>query len=141
MQVAPCLIRTSGVRGYWEQHCEAHLVSSGFQVIPDWPSTLWYPKWQLFLVVYVDKLADKSENLQLAWARSAEGIQMDPPTKMGLFLGCEHEPFEVTHPHDNSRKLRGMVYNVMGKLQSLCPMLHPNCWAAGAIAAGRHAFH
>ena len=26
--------------GYWEQHCEAHLVTIGFQVIPDWPSIL-----------------------------------------------------------------------------------------------------
>ena len=101
--------------GHWEQHCEAHLVSIGFQVIPDWPSTFWHPKWQLFLVVYVDefKLAGKSENLQLAWARIAEGIQMDPPTKMGLFLGCEHEPFEVPHPKDKSKKTCGMVYNVM----------------------------
>ena len=53
--------------GYWEQHCEAHLVDKvGFVPIEEWRSCFWHPKWKMFLVVYVDdfKLAGP-ENIWL----------------------------------------------------------------------------
>ena len=46
----------------------------------------------MFLVVYVDdfKLAGPSGNIPKGWALIRKGIQMDDPTDMGLYLGCEH---------------------------------------------------
>ena len=37
--------------GYWEQHCEAHLLSVGFENIPDWRSCYYHKRLDLFLVV------------------------------------------------------------------------------------------
>ena len=51
---------------YWERHCEAHLTSQGFEVIPNWPSAFWHARLRLFLTVYVDdfKMAGPKENLR-----------------------------------------------------------------------------
>jgi hypothetical protein len=35
--------------GYWEKHCHEHLVSVGFEPIPDWRSCYMHPKLKLFL--------------------------------------------------------------------------------------------
>ena len=82
---------------YWEQHCERHLISLGFQSFENWPSTYWHPGWKLFLIVYVDdfKLAGKTESLPKAWAAIRKGLKMDDPTPMELFLGAKHHIFRV----------------------------------------------
>ena len=43
-----------GSGGYWEQHCEEHVVSVGFQPVAAWPSCFWHPGFKVFLVIYVD---------------------------------------------------------------------------------------
>ena len=66
---------------YWERRCEAHLVSQGFEVIPNWPSTFWHPKLRPFLTVYVDdlKMAGPRDNLSKGWALIRSKIMMDDP--------------------------------------------------------------
>eukprot|EP00975_Prorocentrum_lima_P038016 7996360-Prorocentrum_lima.AAC.1 len=40
--------------GYWEQRCEGHLSSVGFEPIDGWQGCYLHPALSLFLVVYVD---------------------------------------------------------------------------------------
>ena len=40
--------------GYWERHCEEHLLDCGFTKVPEWQSCYWHPKYRTYLVVYVD---------------------------------------------------------------------------------------
>ena len=53
----------SGV--YWEQKCDTHLKSVGFDPIVDWRSCYFHRELQLFLIVYVDdfKLCGPASNL------------------------------------------------------------------------------
>ena len=86
--------------GHWEAHCEAHLASVGFERIPDWHSTFWHPQHKLFLVVYVDdfKLSGPQENLQIGWDLISQGIQLEKPEALGLYLGCKHEQSKQVLP-------------------------------------------
>ena len=45
---------------------------------------------------------------------------MDPPTEFDLFLGAKHDRFEIQHPHDPDKIIRGIEYNVEDKLRSAC---------------------
>ena len=85
--------------GFWEKHCENHLLKQGFETIPSWRSCYWHPALKLLLIVYVDdfKLSGPKGNLATGWKLiqdpcegSPKGILMDPPAKIGRFLGCEH---------------------------------------------------
>ncbi len=78
--------------GYWEQHCETHLLSVGFIPISEWRSCFWHPELQLFLVVYVDdfKLSGPEGNLAKGWVLIQMGIDTDTPHVMSLFLGLSH---------------------------------------------------
>ena len=40
--------------GFWEQHCEKHLLEQGFEKIRPWRSCYFHPKLKQFLIVYVD---------------------------------------------------------------------------------------
>ena len=89
--------------GFWERHCESHLIEQGFETIQAWRSCYWHPKLKLFLIVYVDdfKLAGPTENLDEGWRLIQgssklvdKGIEMDPPTKVGRYLGCEHKVYD-----------------------------------------------
>ncbi len=41
--------------GFWERHCEKHLLARGFVALSDeWRSCFWHPRLSLYLVVYVD---------------------------------------------------------------------------------------
>ena len=79
--------------GFWEQKCDTHLQSVGFEPIVDWRSCYFHKKWQLFLVVYVDdfKLSGPQANLAKGWKVIREGINMGDPEPLGKFLGCDHE--------------------------------------------------
>ena len=37
--------------GYWEKHCEEHVMSVGFQRVAEWRSCFYHPDLKLFLVV------------------------------------------------------------------------------------------
>mgnify|MGYP002176408590 FL=1 len=86
--------------GHWEAHCEAHLASVGFERIPDWHSTFWHPEHKLFLIVYVDdfKLSGPKDKLQVGWNLIAEGINLEKPEPLGLYLGCKHIQSRPTLP-------------------------------------------
>ena len=81
--VCPLLLALYGhpdAGGYWEQHCEAHVLSKGFISIPAWRSCYWHPERKLFLIVYVDdfKLAGPASELQAGWdlIRSASDVAL-----------------------------------------------------------------
>ena len=89
--------------GYWEQHCEGHVTSKGFQKIQCWRSCYFHPTLRLLLIIYVDdfKLSGPTGNLKEGWRLIQEpspevpkGIEIDPPTKVGRYLGCEHRVSE-----------------------------------------------
>ena len=87
----------------WEQHCDEHVQSVGFEPIgPEWPSCYFHAKLQLFLVIYVDdfKLSGPSGNLQQGWDLIAKGLTIDPPQDINgqSYLGCKHERYEVDLP-------------------------------------------
>ena len=105
---------------YWEQHCEAHLTSQGFEVVPNWPSTFWHPHFKLFLTVYVDdfKMSAATQSLPQGWAMIRSKVKMDEPTAFGLFLGAEHDEFSMPHPSIPGQVIKGIQYNVEKKLQS-----------------------
>ena len=93
--VCPLLLALYGhpdAGGYWEQHCEAHLLQSGFAVIPEWRSCYWHQEHKCFLVVYVDdfKLAGPAQGLAACWRLIAQGLQIGEPEPTGLYLGCRH---------------------------------------------------
>jgi hypothetical protein len=101
--------------GYWEQHCEAHLLSVGFENIPGnaWPSCYWHPKLELFCVVYVDdfKLAGPEQNLEAGWKLIRSHIKMEDPASFGLYLGWYEEEFELELEGAQGGKVRGICYN------------------------------
>ena len=78
--------------GFWEQHCEEHVLSLGFKLIPSWYSCYWHDVWKVFLVIYVDdfKMSGPKSILSHAWAELKKGIRMDEPTSLGKYLGCDH---------------------------------------------------
>ena len=39
---------------FWEQKCDEHCRSVGFQPIPDWPSCYFEPNLKCLLIIYVD---------------------------------------------------------------------------------------
>ena len=80
--------------GLWEKHCEDILLSLRFRLIfpGAWPSVYWHPKLRLLLAVYVDdfKMSGPVENMAKGWSLISSKIDMDPPTPVGRYLGCEH---------------------------------------------------
>ena len=80
--------------GFWEQHCEKRLREVGFELVfpAAWPSVFYHPTLKLLLAVYVDdfKMAGPKENLAKGWELIGSRIDMDTPTPIGRYLGCEH---------------------------------------------------
>ena len=80
--------------GFWEQHCEKMLGEVGFQLVfpAAWPSVFFHPTLKLLLAVYVDdfKMSGPSDSMKKGWELISSKIDMDAPTPMGRYLGCEH---------------------------------------------------
>ena len=76
-----------------EKHHDAHLKSVGFEPIRPWRSCYYHAELDLFLVVYVDdfKMSGKIEFMERGWELIRQGVEMDDPTELGRFLGCEHK--------------------------------------------------
>ena len=80
--------------GLWELHCEKMLLLVGF-IMPDpegWPSVFFHPELKLLLVVYVDdfKMSGPKESMSKGWELIGSKIDMDTPTVIGRYLGCDH---------------------------------------------------
>ena len=80
--------------GLWEIHCEKMLIAVGF-IMPDpegWPSVFFHPELKLLLVVYVDdfKMSGPKESMSKGWELVGSRIDMDVPTDIGRYLGCDH---------------------------------------------------
>jgi hypothetical protein len=105
--------------GFWELHCEAHLVKIGFVPIVDWRSCFFHPKWNMFLVVYVDdfKLAGPAEHMAAAWEAIRKGIVMEDPAPAGLYLRCKHE-LSYRVPPGGTTSVRTIEYNMEEFLRS-----------------------
>ena len=78
--------------GYWEKHCEKHLLSIGFTQIAEWRSCYFHKKLQLFLTVYVDdfKMSGPRDNVKAGWKLIRQGVKTEEPTPSGKYLGCDH---------------------------------------------------
>eukprot|EP00969_Alexandrium_andersonii_P335355 14821619-Alexandrium_andersonii.AAC.1 len=62
-------------------------------------------------------MAGKPENVQKGWKLTQSRLDLDPPTDIGRFLGCEHETAEQVH---NGRVVRCMEYRTVGFLEQCC---------------------
>ena len=103
----------------WEKHSHDHVVSVGFEPVENWPSCFWHPEYKLFLVIYVDdlKLSGPADKLQLGWDLIAKGLTIEPPSALGLYLGCKHEESARTLP-ETGVTVRVMEYNMEEFLRS-----------------------
>ena len=78
--------------GYWEKHCESHIISEGFITIPDWRSVSWHPELKVLLIVYVDdfKMSGLEAWMAKAWEKLRKGLVIEDPSPAGKFLGCNN---------------------------------------------------
>ena len=61
---------------FWEEHCDTHLRSVGYEPIgPEWPSCYFHYKLNLFLIIYVDdfKMSGPADNLSKGWDLITQG--------------------------------------------------------------------
>ena len=80
-----------------------------------WECLFFNPKLQLILSVYVDgfKLAGKKENLKTGWKLMEQaGLELDPPTPFGDYLGCGQ------YRHDTT------VREAKRRLEHIYPLVH-----------------
>ena len=77
-------------------------MSKGFIKCDPWRSCYFHPTHKLFLIIYVDdfKLSGPAGKLAEGWQLLKEpsegcpkGIEMDDPTDVGRYLGCEHHVY------------------------------------------------
>ena len=103
----------------WEVYSQTHVMSCGFMPIDGWPSCFWHADLQLFLVIYVDdfKMSGPKCNLAKGWELIGNGLKIEPPTPLGLYLGCKHEQSTRTLP-DTGKSVRVIEYNMEEFLSS-----------------------
>ena len=103
---------------YWEEHCDKHCQSVGFDPIPNWPSCYYHGKLSLFLVIYVDdfKMSGPEKHLPEGWKLIMEGLNIDPPTEQGQYLGCMHEKGRIKLP--DGSWANSLTYNSESFLRS-----------------------
>ena len=100
--------------GYWERHCDRHLLSVGFEPVHEnWRSCYWHPGLALFLVVYVDdfKLAGAEDNLTEGWRLIRSGLDVEDPHDVGQYLGCDHK-LSMQAFHITGRPVRTIEYDM-----------------------------
>ena len=83
----------------------------------EWPSCFWHPVLMLFCVVYVDdfKLSGPKANLPKGWVLVRQGLQIDDPHPLDIWLGCNHKFWERLH---EGRTIRGISYDMESFLRS-----------------------
>ena len=97
--------------GFWEEHCEAQLVSIGYErIAEEWPGVYWHEETNALLIVYVDdfKLAAKAGDHDRLWAaiRGSSGSSSSlTSTSSGGSLGT---------PKSSSFSARSLRHSVTG---------------------------
>ena len=86
--------------GHWGRHFKSAALARGGVLVPDHPSTFWFPHTKLPLTVYVDDLLLSGPEAEHAafWASLRSGpraVVIDDPEPPGRFLGCGHEWVET----------------------------------------------
>ena len=102
----------------WEKHCDTHLRKAGFVPIGDeWRSAYSHKELRILLVVYVDdfKMSGPKVNLKSGWDLINRYISIEPPTPLGVFLGCGHKRTTFTLP--SGVVARGVEYNMRNFLE------------------------
>ena len=96
--------------GYWERHCEKHLLSVGWKPVPDWRSCYFHADTNSLLVVYVDdfKLSAPADKIEELWndirgpptkdEGITSGVVLARTEPSGKFLGCGHIIKDVISP-------------------------------------------
>mgnify|MGYP007023072079 CR=1 FL=1 len=105
--------------GWWERHADEKARIEGFVPIENWPSVYWHDGLEVVLIIYVDdfKLSGPEDKLQLGWDLISKGLNIEPPAKLGLYLGCKHEESVRILP-DTGKSVRVMEYNMEDFLRS-----------------------
>ena len=104
---------------YWEEHCNAAVLSAGFEPLgEEWPSCFFNPKTRLFLMVYVDdfKMSGPKGALAQAWIELRKKMIIEDPKPLGVFLGCDHKQYVKKLP--NGVSVRCIEYDYESFLQS-----------------------
>jgi hypothetical protein len=86
--------------GYWEKHCEAHILKVGFVTIKDWRSVYWHPDLKLLLIVYVDdfKMSGPVDLVEKGWRLLRTALVIEDPSPAGKFLGCTNVEYTLEVP-------------------------------------------
>ena len=77
---------------FWEAHCDELVKGLGFFAVgAEWPSLYFHEELKLMLSIYVDdfKMSGPIENMEKGWALLRSKIDMEDPTPVGLYLGCQ----------------------------------------------------
>eukprot|EP00969_Alexandrium_andersonii_P063557 2798507-Alexandrium_andersonii.AAC.1 len=68
-------------------------------------------------------MAGKPENIQKGWKLIQSRLDLDPPTDIGRFLGCERE---VVDNVNNGQVVRCVEYRMAGFLEQCCNVFPSN---------------
>ena len=79
--------------GHWEEHLTQALKALGGVPVPNHPSSFWFEKDRLMLIVYVDDLllSGPAAKHEAFWAKLAKDIDIEPPEPLDRFLGRHHK--------------------------------------------------
>ena len=89
---------------FWEAHRDELVKELGFFALgAEWPSLYFHEELKLMLSIYVDdfKMAGPTENIDKGWALLRSKIDMEDPTPVGLYLGCQQQRFDVKTTRDH----------------------------------------
>ena len=85
---------------HWDNFSDEAIRKKGFEPVPgeNWPSVYFHKDLRLLLVRYVDdlKMSGPKENMVKGWTLIQDAIEIGDVEPIGLFLGCKHEPVEIT---------------------------------------------
>ena len=100
----------------------------GFELVfpAAWPSVFYHKGLQLLLAVYVDdfKMAGPKANMSQGWKLIGSKIDMDNPTPLGRYLGCEHIPRDcklTKHDHPFAHVFDKSIPDPAAKSASAAP--------------------
>ena len=123
----------------WEGYCEQTLRAKGFTPINNWRSCYWHDKLKVYLTVYVDdfKLAGPRDAVRKGWeliragTRGVDAIELDEPSNLDKYLGCNH--VEGSSKVGGNPK-RTMRYDMSGFMQE-CVKVYQDCVATTSADA------